>query len=149
MNDDTVRRQSRRETERRSARTCSRREISQICRNYSANLCRGRRPRQPEENATEINGYSRYIIYDNFVGRGLAPAVKYKNFVKTKRISLLSSRKCYFKSKYGIVFGVNMFYNPFSYILCQNSITVFKIFILNCYNCYVIINLYNYICSKG
>ena len=36
----------------------------------------------PEENETEIDGYSRYRIYDNVVGRGLAPAVRYRKFVK-------------------------------------------------------------------
>ena len=35
----------------------------------------------PEENETEINGFTQYKLYDNFVGRGLAPAVRYCKFV--------------------------------------------------------------------
>ena len=36
----------------------------------------------PDENETEINGHSQYIIHDNVVGRGLAPAVRYCNFAE-------------------------------------------------------------------
>ena len=54
VNDDTVRRQSRRATE------------SQ------------RDPRRPDENETEINGFAQYKIYDN------APAVRYRVLEKTK-----------------------------------------------------------------
>ena len=52
VNDDTVRRQSRRATE------------SQ------------RDPRHPEENETGINGYSQYIIYaDSFLRKSVTPSV--------------------------------------------------------------------------
>ncbi|MBQ9769204.1 MAG: hypothetical protein IJW27_03260, partial [Clostridia bacterium] len=33
-----------------------------------------------EENETGINGFAQYKLYDNFVGRGLAPAVRYRKF---------------------------------------------------------------------
>ena len=31
----------------------------------------------PDENETGINGFAQYKLYDNSVGRGLAPAVRY------------------------------------------------------------------------
>ena len=34
----------------------------------------------PDENEMGINGYFQYKLYDNVVGRGLAPAVRYRNF---------------------------------------------------------------------
>ena len=47
----------------------------------------------PEENETEINGFAQYKLYDNFVGRGLAPAVE-KRRIDYRNMAVIKKQVC-------------------------------------------------------